>query len=259
MSGCSLLKDPEQKVTGKLLGVWYEEPDGSKYEFTATGDLVLPHPRPDGGNTAKYRVIPTNLLKVDNAGTVSIDAITTLDAQALVLTNPSSGKVRAFRRDWAQTVAGKNRTLVLDQSLAAAKRFPGIAPRAKIRWVKKAPMSSESTWTTWSTKGIARYASAWDWQGIVWDGAPGGWNGVGDTAVFTVSFPRKVPSSTPSASVLPGQPRIPVGYSPSWQKYAAGQFVYNSRGLLYSLGGGYMFGVGIGKTEDVGFYPITSN
>ena len=259
-SGCTLTLNPEKRATRELRGVWYEDSSGARYEFMAGGDLILPRKRLGGGNTATYSVVPDKRLRVDNAGVVAVDTITRLDDQQLVLTSPSDGTTRTFFRDYAKTTVGKERTIRIDGGLAALKRFPSINPLPKIVWLQKAPKSSESTWTKWPTDSIARYKQAWDWSGIHWDGAPGGWSGTGDETVFSVDFPRPVPGKSGkgmTATMSPGLARIAVAYSASWKTYPAGTYVYTSRGMLYSLGDGYMMGVGIGKTQAEGFFPFT--
>lgn len=262
-TGCSSLNS---KMTySGLKGVWYLTSTGGRYDFVSETRLVMPSVQKDGGNAIAYGILPGNKLELNIGGATQVVDIKKLDANQLVVGDFSGGADRTYVRNLNDTAWFKERAKIADGALSALKRFGQISPSPKIVWIVDPPSGDIQPWPLWSTSSLARYRDAWNWDNIKRSSSDVKSQGSGDSAGYSVSFRRAVPTTQDVAAYLvktgqtveAGGPFVDVGYSLSKAKYPAGAFLYVGGGLLYSLGDGYAMKLKIGPGEAQGFTPYT--
>lgn len=260
-AGCaSRQKTPS--MSDRLHGTWYESRTGSAYDFATGSLLLIPHAQPTGGNAVNYTILPGDRLDVlSGPATHKVSDIATVSATTLVLADPMTGFRQTFVRDPGKTLFAKQ---IEAGAKAAVSQIATIMVSPQVVWVSPQPTGKGAEWTTWSTSTISNYAHVWDWASVRRDATPAGGSGTGESAVYTFSFTRKLPSDASlkkyaadnDFDATPGLTHIDVGYSASMATYPSGTFVYLPKGMVLSLGDGYVIGVALDRKNE-NFVPAT--
>lgn len=258
LSGCG----PKQPTTAeKLMGTWYEGQTGAQYQFLTDSVLVVPHAQANGGNAVMYKLLQGDRLDIDAGASHHVSMIQTLTPQVLALADPLSGTVQPFYRDVTKTAFMRS---IASRAASAAAQIETMTVDPTIVWVAPKPEGKGAEWTAWSPMTLNGYGQAWDWGALKRDSSPVAMAGGGDSAGYSFSFTRKVPTSQAlkglaadtSIEAIPGKGHIDVGYSASKANYRAGTVVYLPGGLILCLGDGFAVGIDVDKKTET-FVPRT--